>query len=72
MTFDQIFAQWFGAHCDEFPPEIMVQIRASMKRAWNFHILVSSILKTGNINRAIRMTEAFKAGKKVEEIGDIQ
>lgn len=72
MTFEQNFDQWLSARGDEFPPEILVEIRASMKRAWDFHILVSDVLDTGNINRAIRMNEAFKAGKTVEEIGAIQ
>lgn len=72
MTFDQNYDQWLAARGDKFPPEILIEIRASMKRAWDFHILVSSILKTGNISRGIRMTDAFKAGKSITEIEKIQ
>lgn len=72
MTFDQNYDQWLAARGDKFPPEILKEIIAGMKRAWDFHVLVSGILKTGNINRAIRMTDAFRDGKTVEEIGAIQ
>ncbi len=72
MTFEQNYDQWLAARGDKFPPEILKEIRTSMKRAWDFHILVSGILKTGNIDRAIRMTDAFRAGKTVGEIGAIQ
>ena len=72
MTFDQNYDQWLAARGDKFPPEILIEIRASMKRAWDFHILVSGILKTGNISRGIRMTDAFRSGKSITEIEQIQ
>ena len=72
MTFEQNYDQWLADHGADFPPEVLIEIRNSMKRAWDFHILVSGILKRGNIDRAIRMTDAFRAGKTVGEIGAIQ
>ncbi len=72
MNFDQNYSDWLLTRGDDFPLEVLMEIRNSMKRAWDFHVLVSGILKAGNIERAIRMTDAFRAGKTVGEIGAIQ
>lgn len=72
MTFDQYFSKWFMERGDKYPPEILQAIHISMKKCWDFQIMIEKIIKTGNINKAIKMADAFNHGKTLEEIGEIK